>query len=46
VFTSSGNANPTLTIIALALRLADHLHALPAGSPHVADLAKAGAAVR
>ena len=26
VFTTSGSANPTLTIIALALRLADHLH--------------------
>jgi len=25
VFTTSGSANPTLTIIALALRLADHL---------------------
>ena len=27
VFTTSGWANPTLTIMALALRLADHLHA-------------------
>jgi choline dehydrogenase-like flavoprotein len=25
VFTTSGYANPTLTIVALALRLADHL---------------------
>jgi choline dehydrogenase-like flavoprotein len=25
VFTTSGNGNPTLTIIALTLRLADHL---------------------
>jgi choline dehydrogenase-like flavoprotein len=27
VFTTSGNATPTLTIVALALRLADHLKA-------------------
>ena len=26
VFPSSGFANPTLTIIALAIRLSDHLH--------------------
>ena len=26
VFPTSGYSNPTLTIIALALRLADHLH--------------------
>ena len=28
VFPTSGSANPTLTIVALALRLADHLHGL------------------
>jgi choline dehydrogenase-like flavoprotein len=27
VFPTSGDANPTLTIVALALRLADHLQA-------------------
>jgi choline dehydrogenase-like flavoprotein len=29
VFPTSGYANPTLTLIALAVRLADHLRALP-----------------
>ena len=28
VFPTSGNANPTLTIVALSIRLADHLKAL------------------
>ena len=40
VFPTAGNANPTLTIVALALRLADHLKqsALAAGqSPSVAS---------
>jgi choline dehydrogenase-like flavoprotein len=31
VFPTSGWANPTFTIVALALRLADHLKAVPAG---------------
>lgn len=30
VFTTAGSANPTLTIVALALRLGDHLQRLPA----------------
>jgi choline dehydrogenase-like flavoprotein len=30
VFTTSGHVNPTFTIVALALRLADHLKGLPA----------------
>jgi choline dehydrogenase-like flavoprotein len=29
VFTTSGHANPTMTIVALALRLADHMKGLP-----------------
>jgi len=29
VFTTSGNGNPTLTVVALALRLADHLRGKP-----------------
>jgi choline dehydrogenase-like flavoprotein len=33
VFTTGGVANPTLTIVALAVRLADHLKRLGAGSP-------------
>ena len=32
VFPSSGAANPTFTIVALALRLADHVGALPRGA--------------
>jgi choline dehydrogenase-like flavoprotein len=36
VFPTAGNANPTLTIVALALRLADHLKA--DGLPDVAGL--------
>jgi choline dehydrogenase-like flavoprotein len=30
VFRTSGYANPTLTIVALTIRLADHLNAKPA----------------
>jgi choline dehydrogenase-like flavoprotein len=39
VFPTSGQANPTLTILALALRLADHLRlqlAMPSGNPQAA----------
>lgn len=35
IFATSGNANPTLTIVALALRLADHLKTLAAPQPVV-----------
>jgi choline dehydrogenase-like flavoprotein len=33
VFPTSGYANPTLTIVALAVRLADHLRTTPRGVP-------------
>jgi choline dehydrogenase-like flavoprotein len=33
IFPTSGHANPTLTLVALALRLADHLKAMPATPP-------------
>ncbi len=33
VFPTAGFANPTLTIVALALRLADHLRAARLGDP-------------
>ncbi|HEY7481363.1 MAG TPA: GMC family oxidoreductase [Gemmatimonadales bacterium] len=35
VFPSGGYANPTLTIVALAVRLGDHLSRLPAYVPHL-----------
>lgn len=38
VFPASGHANPTLTIVALALRLADHLHAELADEPSLGPL--------
>jgi len=45
VFATSGQANPTLTIVALALRLADHLqhHVLALGRPGALLLDPAGA---
>jgi choline dehydrogenase-like flavoprotein len=46
MFATSGQANPTLTILALALRLADHLRArvLAEGRPGALHLEPAGAA--
>jgi choline dehydrogenase-like flavoprotein len=35
VFPTSSHANPTLTIVAMALRLADHLKALHSGVTRV-----------
>ncbi len=37
VFTTSGRANPTLTIVALAIRLAVHLHTVLTGARPVLD---------
>lgn len=43
VFTTAGTANPTLLLVSLAIRLADHLHqslrAGPGGSPHATSKA-------
>jgi choline dehydrogenase-like flavoprotein len=36
VFATGGAANPTLTIVALSRRLADHLHARLMGAPREA----------
>jgi choline dehydrogenase-like flavoprotein len=44
VFPTSGYANPTLTIVALAIRLADHLRTQLDAGPAVVDAASPGAA--